>query len=56
MLSSTPYCLMPVTRLNGLPIGDGRPGPMFHRLLQAWSAAVGIDIMEQVVSGGAVRE
>ncbi|MBM4071933.1 MAG: branched-chain amino acid aminotransferase [Planctomycetes bacterium] len=53
MLASTPYCLMPVTRLNGVPIGDGRPGPMFRRLLHAWSTEVGLDIVGQIVSGGA---
>lgn len=50
-LASTPYCLMPVTRLNGVSIADGRPGPMFLRLLQAWSAEVGLDIVEQIVKG-----
>lgn len=53
LLASTPYCLMPVTRINGLPIADGRPGPMFRRLLQAWSAQVGLDIVEQIIGGGA---
>lgn len=46
--SSTPYCLLPVTRINGLPIGDGRPGPIYHRLLEAWSKRVGVDIERQV--------
>jgi branched-chain amino acid aminotransferase len=47
LLGSTPLCLLPVTRLNGRPIGDGRPGELFHRLLAAWSELVGIDIVEQ---------
>lgn len=46
--SSTPYCLLPVTRINGLPIGDGRPGPIYRRLMQAWSDAVGLDIESQL--------
>ena len=25
--TTTPYCMMPITRINGLPIGDGKPGP-----------------------------
>lgn len=49
-LTSTPYCLMPVTRINGAPIGDGKAGPMARRLLAAWSAEVGLDIEEQIVS------
>jgi branched-subunit amino acid aminotransferase/4-amino-4-deoxychorismate lyase len=48
-LTSTPYCLMPVTKINGVPIGDGKAGPMFRRLLAAWSAAVGLDIEKQIV-------
>ena len=42
--ASTPYCLLPVTKINGLSIGDGRPGPIYHRLLDAWSEAVGTNV------------
>jgi branched-chain amino acid aminotransferase len=48
-LTSTPYCLMPVTKINGVPIGDGKPGPITRRLLAAWSAEVGLDIEKQIV-------
>lgn len=47
-LTSTPYCLMPVTKINGVPIGDGNPGAMTRRLLAAWSAEVGLDIEKQI--------
>jgi branched-subunit amino acid aminotransferase/4-amino-4-deoxychorismate lyase len=47
-LTSTPFCLMPATRLNGQPIGDGRPGPVSRHLLAAWSAEVGLDIEKQI--------
>lgn len=47
LLATTPYCLAPVTRFNGLPIGDGRPGPVFRRLIAAWSEQVGVDILAQ---------
>ncbi|MBI2805985.1 MAG: aminotransferase class IV [Planctomycetes bacterium] len=47
-LTSTPYCMMPVTRINGVPIGTGAPGPVFRRLLAAWSEAVGLDIAQQI--------
>lgn len=46
--ATTPYCLLPVTRINGLPIGDGRPGPVYRRLLEAWSRLVGVDIAAQM--------
>jgi branched-subunit amino acid aminotransferase/4-amino-4-deoxychorismate lyase len=47
LLTSTPLCLLPVTRFNGHKIADGNPGPIFRRLLGAWSARVGIDIVAQ---------
>ena len=53
LLATTPYCMAPVTRFNGLPIGDGRPGPMFARLIAAWSEQVGVDILAQVLSATA---
>ena len=46
-LTSTPFCLMPVTRINGVSIADGRPGPFFGRLIEAWSEAVGVKILSQ---------
>jgi branched-subunit amino acid aminotransferase/4-amino-4-deoxychorismate lyase len=54
-VSSTPYCLMPVTKINRLPIGDGKPGPVFRRLIQAWSLEVGLDIEKQIIAGGKRR-
>lgn len=45
--TSTPYCIMPATRFNGLPVGDGHVGPVTRRLLAAWSALVGVDIVQQ---------
>jgi len=53
--TSTPYCLMPVTRINGLTIGDGQPGPIFGRLLDAWSSEVGLDIEPQIAEGAMRR-
>ena len=45
--TSTPYCIMPATRFNGLPVHDGRVGPVAQRLLTAWSGKVGMDIVAQ---------
>ncbi len=45
--TSTPYCLLPATRINGLPVGSGRVGPVTKRLLTAWSELVGLDIVAQ---------
>jgi branched-subunit amino acid aminotransferase/4-amino-4-deoxychorismate lyase len=54
-ITSTPYCLMPVTKINGLPIGDGKPGGIFRLLLAAWSAEVGLDIEKQILDGARRR-
>ena len=48
--TSTPYCIMPATKFNGLPVGDGAVGPVTMRLLQAWSDLVGLDIVAQAQS------
>jgi branched-subunit amino acid aminotransferase/4-amino-4-deoxychorismate lyase len=47
MLCSTPYCLAGVSRLNGQAVPW--PGPVFERLLEAWSARVGMDIRGQIL-------
>jgi branched-subunit amino acid aminotransferase/4-amino-4-deoxychorismate lyase len=48
-LTSTPYCLAPVSHVNGAPIGAGVPGPVYLRLAEAWSAEVGLDIRKQIL-------
>lgn len=47
MLSSTPYCLAGVRRINGTAIPW--PGPLWQRLLAAWSEEAGIDIAAQIL-------
>ena len=47
-LTSTPWCMMPVVRINGKAIGDGRPGAIFQQLLESWSSAAHVDIAQQV--------
>lgn len=47
LLTSTPWCVLAVTRLDGQPIGDGRPGPLVRRLLAAWSQRVGVEVVAQ---------
>lgn len=46
--ATTPYCIMPVTKINGVPIGTGQPGPIWKKLLSAWSELVGLDIERQI--------
>ncbi len=47
LLTSTPYCLLWVCRLNSRVVGDGKPGPIFQKLLTEWNRLVGLDIVEQ---------
>jgi branched-chain amino acid aminotransferase len=51
-LTSTSPCVLPVTRVDRRPIGSGVPGPIVERLLAAWSAEVGVDIVEQALKFG----
>ena len=45
--TSTPYCIMPATQFNGVPVGDGQVGSITRQLLTAWSEMVGVDIVAQ---------
>jgi branched-chain amino acid aminotransferase len=46
-LCSTSPCLLPVISIDSRPVGDGKPGPTFRRMMDAWSQAVGVDIVAQ---------
>jgi len=45
--TSTAMSMLPCSRVNGLSIGEGKPGPMFKRLIETWSEEVGVDIIAQ---------
>jgi len=47
LLTSTPSCLLPVTRFDGRVVGTGLPGEFYRSLLAAWSRGVGLDIAHQ---------
>jgi len=53
-VSATPFCLLPVTKVNDVPVGDGNPGPIYRRLLALWSENVDVDIAAQARSWDAV--
>lgn len=60
-ITATPFNLLPVTRLNGVAIGDGQVGEVTRTLLSQWSKNVGVDIVSQIKawdegrSGGATQ-
>ena len=39
LISSATKEILPVTQLDGRPVGEGRPGPVYHALYQAYQAA-----------------
>ena len=47
-VTSTPFCLIPAVKLNGLQIGDGNPGPISQSLLNKWGEIVDVDIVGQI--------
>ncbi|MFL5883556.1 MAG: hypothetical protein ACJ77M_00660 [Thermoleophilaceae bacterium] len=47
---SMPFCLLPIATLDGRAIGAGAPGPLARALLDAWSAAAGVDIAAQTTA------
>ncbi len=51
-MTGTPFCILPVTSLNRIPIGTGRVGPVTKALLDRWSANVGVDIVAQIKGWG----
>jgi hypothetical protein len=46
----TPYCLAPGTKFSGVPIGSGKPGPMWRRILDRWREIVGKNIHEEIAA------
>lgn len=47
-MTGTPFCLLPVTKLNGTTIGTGKMGSITQKLLKKWGETVGLDIEAQI--------
>lgn len=54
-MTGTPFCMLPVTSVNGLAVRGGQTGATFSRLLAQWSANAGVDIPGQIKAWDAVR-
>jgi branched-chain amino acid aminotransferase len=48
--SGTSACVMPVTKVNGLQIGDAKPGPIVGRLQQGFCELTGVDVVQQALA------
>ena len=47
-MTGTPFCMLPVTSLNSIKIGNGKIGPIFQKLINKWSENENIDIIKQI--------
>lgn len=47
-MTGTPFCMLPVTSLNDVKIGDGKVGERFNALLKQWSSNMNLNISEQI--------
>jgi len=47
-MTGTPFCLLPVTSLNGVAIGNNKMGKLTRILLEKWGKNVGVDIIAQI--------
>ena len=47
-MTGIPFCIIPVTSLNGIIIGDKIIGSVTQRLIDQWSKNVGVDIIKQI--------
>ena len=47
-VTGTPFCMLPVTSLNSVKIGDGKVGKIFKKILAKWSSKTKIDIEKQI--------
>jgi branched-chain amino acid aminotransferase len=47
-MTGTPFCMLPVTSLNGIKISDGKVGNIFRAILSQWSKNMGINIPSQI--------
>jgi len=45
--TSTTFCILPVTRIDGQSIGTGKPGSFFGEISEAWSDLTGVNLTAQ---------
>ncbi|MDC3122105.1 aminotransferase class IV, partial [Prochlorococcus sp. AH-716-J21] len=47
-MTGTPFCMLPVTSLNGTLIGNGKVGDIFKKIIGQWSSNTGVNIPYQI--------
>lgn len=48
-VTGTPFCAIPIVEVDGFRVGSGKPGPVYKRILDAWSESVGVQIDKQII-------
>lgn len=49
-LTSSPVCLLPVSRIEDHAVGKNFPGPICSRLSAAWNELVGLNVQDQILN------
>ena len=47
-VTATPFCMLPVTSINGIEINGVKSEGVYHKLLASWSNEVDVDIKQQI--------
>ena len=47
-MTGTPFCMLPVTSLNSLQIGNGQVGSIFNKIIKCWGDNTNVDIIAQI--------
>jgi branched-chain amino acid aminotransferase len=47
-MTGTPFCMLPVTTLNSLEIGNGQVGSVFNKIIKCWGDNNNVDIVAQI--------
>ncbi len=53
--TGTPFGMLPITSIDGIPIGSGTPGPIYSKILDAWEKEVRVNHREQIQAWDANR-
>jgi branched-chain amino acid aminotransferase len=54
-ITGTPFCMLPVTSLNSLKVGNGQVGDIFSKIINLWSKNLNLDIIDQIQKWDANR-
>lgn len=47
-ITNTPFCIIPATKLNDIPVGNGTISPITKAFIDKWGKNVGVDIVSQI--------